>query len=82
MTSFPLRPFDGHAVTFTLREIHAPSSAEFKSLYHDAEEPRAPSLTPVRRRPASICAIPKARSLPPMRGIVRPRRRSFLFPKR
>lgn len=38
MTSFPLRPFDGHAVTFTLREIHAPSSAEFKSLYHDAEE--------------------------------------------
>ncbi len=36
-SSFKLRPFDGTAVTFTMREIHAPAR-EFKSQYHDAEE--------------------------------------------
>ena len=57
-SSFKLRPFDGTAVTFTMREIHAPAR-EFKSQYHDAEEAAGACLTPARRRPASSCAIPK-----------------------
>jgi hypothetical protein len=36
-SSFPLRPFDGHAVVFTMREIHAPANGEFLSQYRDAE---------------------------------------------
>jgi hypothetical protein len=34
--SFQLRPFDNHALTYTLREIHGPSS-EYQSQHRDAE---------------------------------------------
>lgn len=35
-SSFQLRPFDGHAVTYTLREIHSPA-CEYVSQHPDAD---------------------------------------------